>query len=569
MLNAVDAMARVLVKIDRLKQGLGSNPGKVASMGILRFVRREAVRRAISAALVLPLAACAVGPDFIPPAAPITDKFLAANSRSIKSGHQDYRDWWRAFRDPTLNQLVQIAYNQNLTLLSAGTRVLQARAALGIAIGSLYPQVQQGTGSLIYTQPSAATPLALPNVNPTQFWTDSLAAQAAWELDFWGKFRRGVESADGAYLASIASYDDVLVTLLGDVAATYIGIRTTEQLIAIARSNISKQQESLKIAKAKYTGGGSSERDVFQATNVLEQTQAAIPQLTIQLQQGQHALCVLLGIPPISLNALLAGSRGRIPVPPGTITVGIPADLLRRRPDVRAAELAALAQNAQIGVAEAQLYPAISITGTFGGAASTANGHNLGQIVSSKGMTYAAGPAFQWNILNYGQITNNVRLQDATLQQLLVDYQNTVLKAQQQVDDGISTFLQSRIQVGYLRRSAEAARGALRIGTEQYEQGATDFTTVLTAEQNLFQAESSVATALANVALGATAIYRALGGGWQVREDSYFVTAATADQMRARTNWGELLSPAGAPQPPAPGLPSPADVGPTVRPPEW
>jgi NodT family efflux transporter outer membrane factor (OMF) lipoprotein len=540
-------------------------------MGIHRHVGPAVVRFRWmrSAALVPPPAACAVGPDFFPPSAPIADTFLGTGSRSIKSGHQDYRDWWKAFHDPTLNQLIQIAYDQNLTLLSAGTRVLQARAALGIAIGSFYPQVQQGTGSLIYTQPSAATPAAPPNATPTQFWTDALAAQAAWELDFWGRFRRGVESADGAYLASIASYDDVLVTLLGDVAATYIGIRTTEQLIAIARSNISKQKQSLEIAQAKFKGGGTSERDVFQASNVLEQTQAAIPQLTIQLQQGQNALCVLLGIPPVSLNALLARPRGRIPVPPSTIAVGIPADLLRRRPDVRAAELAALAQNAQIGVAEAQLYPAISITGTFGGAASTANGHNLGQVVSSRGITYAAGPSFQWNILNYGQITNNVRLQDAKLQQLSVDYQNSVLKAQQQVDDGISAFLQSRVQVGYLRRSAEAARGALRIATEQYEQGATDFTTVLIAEQNLFQAESNVATALANVALGATAIYRALGGGWQIREDSYFVTAATADQMRARTNWGNLLPPPGAPQPPAPGVPSPADIGPTVRPPEW
>jgi NodT family efflux transporter outer membrane factor (OMF) lipoprotein len=297
---------------------------------------------------------------------------------SVAAGHQDYQDWWRAFHDPTLNDLVRIGYNQNLTLLSAGTRVLQARAVLGIAIGSFYPQLQQGTGSLIYTQPSAATPLALPNATPTQFWTDALAVQAAWELDFWGKFRRGVEFADGAYLASIASYDDALVTLLGDIAATYVGIRTTEQLIAIAHSNISKQEESLKIAKAKYAGGGNSERDVFQATNVLEQTQAAIPQFTIQLQQGQNALCVLLGIPPQQLGTLLARSRGGIPAPPSTIAVGIPADLLRRRPDVRAAELAALAQNAQIGIAEAQLYPAISITGTFGGAASTANGHNLG-----------------------------------------------------------------------------------------------------------------------------------------------------------------------------------------------
>jgi outer membrane protein TolC len=173
-------------------------------MRFLRRIRREAKDFILLAALVLPLAACAVGPDFVPPAAPITDKFLGADSRPIKSAHQDYRDWWKGFHDPTLNELIQIAYNQDLTLLSAGTRVLQARAALGIAIGSFYPQLQQGTGSLIYTQPSAATPPALPNAKPTQFWTDALAAQAAWELDFWGKFRRGVESADGA-VSRIAS----------------------------------------------------------------------------------------------------------------------------------------------------------------------------------------------------------------------------------------------------------------------------------------------------------------------------------------------------------------------------
>jgi NodT family efflux transporter outer membrane factor (OMF) lipoprotein len=393
--------------------------------------------------------------------------------------------------------------------------------------------------------------------------------QAAWELDFWGKFRRGVESADAAYLASIASYDDVLVSLLGDVAATYIGIRTTEQLIAIARANVRKQQQALGIAQAKYRGGGTSEQDVFQATNILEQTLAAIPQLTIQLQQGENSLCVLLGIPPQRLGAMLDRLRGRIPSPPRSITVGIPADLLRRRPDIRAAELLAMAQSAQIGVAEAQLYPAISISGTFGGTASTANGHNLGQIFTSTGMTYAAGPSFQWNILNYGQIMNNVRLQDAKLQQLLVDYQNDVLKAQQEVDNGISTFLLSRVEAEHLSQSVQAASGALSAALLQYEQGATNFTNVLVNEQNLLQAQTSRAVALSNVALGATAIYRALGGGWQIREDSFFVTAETADQMRARTNWDGLLPPPGEPQPAAPGLPSPADVGPTVRPPEW
>jgi NodT family efflux transporter outer membrane factor (OMF) lipoprotein len=523
----------------------------------------------LAAAFLLPMAACTIGPDFTAPVAPLADKFRGAGNRSVKSGTLEYQNWWEGFRDPTLNKLIQIAYNQNLTLLSAGTRVLQARAVLGIAIGIAYPQVQQGVGSVLNNKSSAATPLSPPNATPSYFWTDALAAQVAWELDFWGKFRRGVESADGAYLASIASYDGVLVSLLADVTATYIGIRTTEQLIGIARDNVRKQEQALSIAKAKYQGGGTSELDVFQATNVLEQTRAAIPQLTIQLQQGENALCVLLGVPPQSLGMVLSRSVGRIPSPPRTVVVGIPADLLRRRPDVRAAELAALAQSAQIGVAETQLYPAISITGTFGGSASTANGHTLADVGNWKGVAYAAGPSFQWNLLNYGQITNNVRLQDAKLQQLLVDYQNTVLSAQQEVDNGLATYLQSQNQAAFLRRSVQAANGAFRIALVQYEQGATSFTTVLTAEQNLFQTQSSLAGALANVSLGLTVVFRALGGGWQIREDSNFVTAATVEQMRARTDWGNLLPPVNEPQPPAPGLPGPEDIGPTVRPPEW
>ena len=523
----------------------------------------------LAAIFVLPLAACTVGPDFIAPVAPLAGKFRDVDNRSVKSSPREYERWWEGFRDPTLNRLIQTAYNQNLTLLSAGTRVLQARAVLGIAIGIAYPQVQQGVGSVLNNKSSAATPLSPPNATPSYFWTDALAGQVAWELDFWGKFRRGVESADGAYLASIASYDGVLVSLLADVTATYIGIRTTEQLIAIARDNVRKQEQALSIAKAKFQGGGTSELDVFQATNVLEQTRAAIPQLTIQLQQAENALCVLLGVPPQSLAMLLSRSVGQIPSPPRTVVVGIPADLLRRRPDVRAAELAALAQSAQIGVAKTQLYPAISITGTFGGSASTANGHSLADVVNWKGVTYAAGPSFQWNLLNYGQITNNVRLQDAKLQQLLVDYQNTVLSAQQEVDNGLVTYLQSRNQAAFLRRSVQAANDALRIALEQYEQGATSFTTVLIAEQNLFQAQSSLAGALANVPLGLTVVFRALGGGWQIREDSNFVTAATVEQMRARTDWGNLLSPVNEPQPPEPGLPGPQDIGPTVRPPEW
>ena len=526
------------------------------------------LRRVPPPALCISLAACAVGPDFVPPSAPVADKFVGANGSSVKSSGNEVWSWWKSFQDPTLTKLIDIAYNQNLTLLSAGTKVLQGRAALGIAIGEFYPQQQQATGSLLYNRTSAATPTALARAKPRYFWTDTLALQASWELDFWRKFRRGVESADAAYLASIASYDNVLVSLLGDVAATYIGIRITEKLITIAEDNVRKQKKALSIAQAKFQGGGTSEQDVFQATNVLEQTQAAIPQLLIQLQQGQSALAVLMGMPPQPLNALLARSRGQIPLPPGKIAVGIPADLLCRRPDIRAAEFSALAQSAQIGVAEAQPIQLSPLPAPLV-AQRVPPTHNLGDVFNWKGMTFTGGPTFQWNILNYGQITNNVGLQDATLQQLLVDYQNTVLKAQQEVTNGLSTFVQSRVEAGHLRESAKAARGALDVSLLQYEQGALDFTTVLVSEQNFFQAESSLAVAAGNVALGAVATYRALGGGWQIREDSAFVTVAVAEEMRARTNWGALLAPADEPQPPAPGLPSPADIGPTVRPPEW
>lgn len=516
--------------------------------------------------LLLPLAGCLVGPDFEKPPAPISERFLGA-AKPAMSQSKEYRDWWKSFNDPVLNKLVDVAYAQNLTLLDAGTRVIQARAALGIAVGELYPQVQQGVGGATYNGQSRRSATSDTFI-PRYFWSDDLGANIAWELDFWGKFRRGVESADAAYLASIATYDDVLVTLLGDVTTVYIGIRTTQQQIAIARDNVVKQRKALAIANARFVGGAASKLSVYQAQNVLAQTESAIPQLQIQLDQGLDALRLLLGMPSQPLDALLSGSSG-IPVPPSFVAVGVPADLVRRRPDIRAAELAAAAQSAQIGIAEADLYPAFSLMGSFGGAASTVPHADLGDVFTSKGITFAFGPSFSWNILNYGQITNNVRVQDARLQQLLVDYQNTVLKAQKEVEDGLATFQHSQAQVADLRRSVAAADAALRISIAEYNQGTRDFTTVLTAEQNLYTAENDLALASGNVSSGLTAVFRALGGGWQIREGHDFVPPAVRDEMRARTNWGNVLPPAGQSQPQAPGLPSSDDVGPRVRAPEW
>jgi NodT family efflux transporter outer membrane factor (OMF) lipoprotein len=520
--------------------------------------------------LVVPLccAGCLVGPDFVTPKAPVADKWLEANNASVDTRNQEYRDWWEVFHDPVLNRLIELAYNQNLTLVSAGTQVLEARAQLGVAIGEFYPQVQQGNGSVTYIRPSHADTTEFPVNVIHNFWRDSLGLAANWELDFWGKFRRAIESADASYLGSIANYDYVLVSLLGNVATTYIGIRTLQTQIQIAEENIVRQKKSLAIAQAKFQGGTATKLDVYQAENVLGQTESMVPQFTIQLNQGFNALAVLLGMPPQPMEPLLRGSSG-IPVPPKTVAVGIPADLVRRRPDIRYAELSAMAQGAQVGIAETNLLPAFSLTGTFGTSATNIRPSKLKRVFEGVGITFAFGPAFQWNILNYGQITNQVRVEDAALQTLLVDYQNAVLTAQQQVENGLTSFLQGREQVDFLRESVVAANGALRIALLEYNMGTVPFTTVLVMEQNLYTAQNDLAMAEGNTATGLASTYEALGGGWQIRADNEFVPAATADEMRNRTNWGKLLPPPGTPQPAAPPLPTPKDVSPSPRLPEW
>jgi len=339
-------------------------------------------------------AGCLVGPNFSSPAPPTAEKWLEANNPSVDTRNQEYRNWWKVFHDPVLDRLIETAYNQNLTLVTAGTQVLQARAQLGVAIGEFYPQVQQGTGELTYIRPGHADPTRFPLGVNRNFWRDALGLTVNWELDFWGKFRRAIESADASYLSSIANYDYVLVTLLGDVATTYIGIRTLQKQIEIARENVVKQKKALAIARAKYEGGTATKLDVYQAENVLAQTESTIPQLTIQLNQGLDALAVLLGMPPQPMEPLLAGSQG-IPVPPKTVAVGIPADLVRRRPDIRAAELAAMAQGSQIGIAEANLYPAFSLTGTFGTFASNLGRDKLKRVFEGRAISFAFGPAFQ------------------------------------------------------------------------------------------------------------------------------------------------------------------------------
>jgi outer membrane protein TolC len=249
-------------------------------------------------------------------------------------------------------------------------------------------------------------------------------------------------------------------------------------------------------------------------------------------------------MPPDNLADFLNGSKG-IPVPPPQVAIGIPADLLRRRPDVRSAELNAAAQCAQIGVAKADLYPAFSIGGFFGLQATTVSSSKLAQMFSLPGAaSTTVGPSIQWNLFNYGRITNNVRAQDARFQELLLSYQNTVLTAQQEVEDFIAGFLRYQESAESLALSAAAAKHSLELAFIQYSQGSTDFTTVLTAQQSLLTSQDSLATSMGNIALNLVGIYRALGGGWEIREGKDILPPQVKEMMARRTNWGDLLCPA-------------------------
>jgi NodT family efflux transporter outer membrane factor (OMF) lipoprotein len=479
-----------------------------------------------------------VGPDFVRPDAKVLNQWLEVDETRIRAAPADYKEWWKAFNDPILDKVVHMAYEQNLPLRVAGVRVLEARARLAIAVGQEYPQTQQAFGDAAHIRESERAPTSPQQSKGVDF--DYRQAQvggtASWELDFWGKFRRAVESADASFLGSIAAYDSALVTLTADVARTYVLIRTIE--------------ESLRIARVRFQGGATSERDVQQALTLLYNTQSTIPQLETNLRQAQNALSILLGLPPSQLGDVLAGGSA-IPTAPLEVAIGIPADLLRRRPDVVNAELQAAAQCALIGFAKAELFPAFSLNGTFGFLSSDVGRFKLGDITSWDSRTWAVGPSFQWNILNYGQITNLVRVQDALFQELVLTYQDTVLRAQQEVEDGLVSFLKAQERVVLLTEAAAAAKRSADLALIQYREGATDYTTVLTAEQNLLSQQDSLATQQGDVPQGLIATYRALGGGWEIREGQEFVPPAVIETMEERTNWGGLLKPAAVEPPPS------------------
>jgi outer membrane protein TolC len=326
-----------------------------------------------------------------------------------------------------------------------------------------------------------------------------------------------VAAADAQLDASVEGYDDVLVTLLGDVATNYVQVRTLQERIRLLEFNVAIQRLVLDWTDRRQKGGKALSLDVHQIESTLEQTDSQIPELQIQLRLAENRLCILLGMPPTDLESIIG--EGKISdltkaIGKAEIVFGIPTELLRRRPDVRRAERLAAAQAELIGIAKAELYPAFSINGTLGYQAK-----NFPDLLSSQSLNGNIGPSIQWNILNYGRIINNDRLQDAKFQELATTYQDTVLRAAEEAEDGLVTFLRAKRRAESLDRSAQAAKAAVRDMFQIFEGGRAgfDFNRFALIEQNLVQQDDLLTQSQGEIAQGLIQVYRALGGGWEIR----------------------------------------------------
>jgi len=473
-----------------------------------------------------------LGPDFAAPNPELPDHW-SEDSSFQKISKEENVEWWKQFNDPTLDHLIQTAYEQNLPLRTAGLRILESRAQLGLVKGSLFPQSQSLNGDI----------MTIGSTGPASnryYNAASIGFDVGWEIDFWGKFGRSIESADASLFASIADYDDVLVSLTAEVARTYTSIRTLEERIRLAKKNSELQQDGLQLVSHQFEAGTVTELDVQQAKTLLNTTLATIPSLQSALQQTRNGLAILLGIFPEDLGEFLSGS-GAIPTATAKVAVGIPADLLRRRPDIRKAEMQTAAQSAQVGVALTELYPSFTLFGSLGWSANDIGDNSLGDIFDSNSFTYSFGPAFKWNILNYGRIKNQVRIQDARLEQLITSYQNIVLNAAREVEDSMTALVYAQREAKYLRLGVTSSERSVELSLLQYEEGFADYQRVLDSTRALTQKQDQYAQLQGQIATDLISMYKALGGGWQIRNGKGFVPQDVKEKMEDRTDWGNLL----------------------------
>ncbi len=472
---------------------------------------------------------CKVGPEFHKPGAPVNHEWTHASHPRMQGEPASLEAWWIHFQDPVLQRLIHESATQNLTLREAGERILEARARRNVIAGNLFPQVQNANGAFTQSRLSSNTAnffsfpgVFAPDLNPPN-WSVGLAA--AWELDFWGKYRRAIESADASLNATCAAYDEARVLVLAEVAQSYIEMRTLEHRIALAQKNLEIQQQTLDLATRKKVAGLATGLDIAQAETNVGQTAAILPSLQISRRQANNALCVLLGRPPSDL-AHEVGVTAMIPNPPQQLAFGIPADLLRRRPDVRRAEFEMAAQSARIGIAKSDFYPHISLIGNIGFASA-----NFDKLFSSGSQAGLISPGFTWNLLNYGRIKNNVKAEEAALRALCLEYQNSVLRAAQEAEDAQVAFLLGFDKADALNRAVQGATDAVKKSESLYQAGSIDFGRVYVLQAELLLQQDKLAVTQGDIALSLVQLFKALGGGWGPSSDTVCEIVSSAEPM--------------------------------------
>ena len=470
----------------------------------------------IASIVVAVLTGCAVGPDYQQPKANTPAQWTSSLSGGETNGPVDLARWWQSFNDTNLDTLMLTAIQSNLTLKAAEAHVREARAQKGIVSADLWPALGSSASySRNHYGEHAFPPLGGFGV-PLDYNLYDANFDAAWELDVFGGTRRTVEAASAEIGAAEYSQRDVLVSLLAEVARDYISARAFQQRLAIAQDNIRVEQNVLDLTSNRFENGLGSDLDVEQAKALLDSTEAEVPSLQTGFDDSVFELSVLLGQPPGALMDEMS-AQSRIPVTPPLVPVGLPSDLLQRRPDVQKAERELAAATAQIGVAKSDLFPKFSLTG-IAGLQSTSAG-NWFQYASKY---WSAGPTVQWELFEAGSIVANIHVQNAKQEEALDQYQQTVLTALQDTESALSAYAREQVRRESLNQSVVANREALNLATQLYKSGLADFLKVLQSETSLYAAQDALVQSDQTVSLDLVQLYKALGGGWESDKELSF-----------------------------------------------
>lgn len=477
---------------------------------ILRLIPMKWSRFLVPAVLSTLSACASVGPDYVEPELDVPDVWHTRVVNQVAQGNEaTMQTWWAVFNDPALNQLIERARTGNLDLKTAASRVRAARASLAIASGARLPSVD-AEGQVSRTKQSDDGWLAqvAPNDGFDAQNLYELGLDASWEIDLFGRIRRSIESAAAQYQGTVETERDVMVVLFAEVAGNYIQVREFQNRLLYAEQNIVVQKAARDLARERYDTGLSSELDVAQAQATLSMTEAVLPKLRTDRDQALHRLAVLLGVEVGDLEKEFAVTAG-IPQPSGRITIGLPIDVVRQRPDLRAAERRLAAQSAQIGVATADLYPQFTLSGSIG-----LQTRSVDKLFTGDSELWSMSLPFTWNLYDGDRVRSNIALQKELTEQRLLEYRQSVLKALAEVESALVAYDNERQRLTALRAATESTQEGARLALVQYENGLTDYNNVMTMQRDLLQLQELLAASQAQVSLELVAIYKAVGGGW-------------------------------------------------------